>query len=269
MTFKFQYRKTVIAIAVIATFISIIRVILESSIQSRIVNIFPTFLILAGAVILIIGQFSHFENKNMPSTFTFVAYCVFLVIELGYVFSNLFGNLFSQIVASAFPWIRWNFWSSVNIVFALLTIISYILLVASLIMFSTEKHHKDSFRLLRLSSLLLLIFSTLYCLVFIVSPIIYLELNNISYDVTLFVIYFGVPQVLHLFITILIFLMTFFMDKDSTLRSNKPKVRSRPNVRMVGMSEKEKLETLKKYQGLVENGVITREEFEEKKKKLL
>lgn len=255
MKIEYKHKNLVLAFSIIAAAISVGGVLFESIVEQEFVSgSATTFMVLMGMVLLIIGQFSHFENRHTQSLFSFSSYILYLVIYGGYFFKISWGvateNDGNQILRS------------VNSIFGVFCAISFALLVISLILNSTSRNPNDSIHLLRISGLLLLIFSSLFCLGDIIASTISIDGSNVSIELT----ESAFSSSMYLVISIIVFLITFFMDKNSYIGAQ-----GKTNFKRGSsyMSEKDKLDTLKRYKELLEKGTITQEEFDSKKKDLI
>jgi len=255
MKIEYKHKGLILAFSILASAISTGGVLFQSIVQQQYVAGTPTtFFVLGGMVLLIIGQFSHFENNHTQSIFAFAAYITYLVIYGGYFAKTSWGvleNEGNQVLRS------------INSIFGVFCAISFALLIVSLVLYFSKRNPKDSIHLLHVSVLLLLIFSSLFCLGDIIASTISVNGNSVSVSLT----EAAFSSSLYLVVSIIVFLMTFYMDKSSYIRSEENINYRRSSSG--NMSEKEKLDTLKRYRELLEEGIITQKEFDSKKKELI
>lgn len=256
MKFEYKHKNIILAFSILAAIISVAIVIFESVVRDDYVSgSLTTFLVLGGMVLLIIGQFSNFENTKTKSMFTFVAYCIYLIIYGRYFVSTSWGVAFNAVGNQVLR--------SVNSIFGVFCAISFILLIASLIAYTTSRNPKDSIHLLKISGVLLLVFSSLFCLGDIVAYIIDFGEESVRIELT----QSALNSSMYLVISIVVFFMTFFLEKTSYFKMRSESKNSGSSKRW--MSEKDKLNTLKKYRELLESGAISKEEFDKKKNEIM
>jgi len=257
MKFSYKYQKTVVILSMVAALLSIVGVIFQSVITREYqTGTFVTFLVIGCMVLLIISNFAQFENKKLPAMFDFIAYCIYLFIYGNYFIKtsyNMSQNITVNVVLQ-----------SVNSIFGVFCGVSFVLLVASLIVYSCASKPKDSLHLLQISGLLLLMFSVLFCGGNIAAASIEL-IGNGSISVVSSLVF---ESAMYLVVSVIVFFITYFIkkepfnDRESTRNGNTV---SSQDI----LSEKEKAETLKRFGDLLKEGAISKEEFDKKKKALL
>jgi len=257
MKFSYKYQITVVILSMVAALLSIVGVIYQSVITNHYqAGTFVTFLIISCMVLLIISNFAHFENRKLPTMFNFIAYCIYLFIYGNYFVKTSYSvsqNSGDNVVLQ-----------SVNSIFGVFCGVSFVLLVASLIVYSCATKPKDSLHLLQISGLLLLMFSVLFCGGNIVGASLAL-IGNGSISVVSSLVF---ESTMYLVVSIIVFFITYFIKKEPFNERESLKNGNTVNSQYV-LTEKEKAETLQRFGDLLKEGAISKEEFDRKKKELL
>lgn len=262
MLFEFKHRGIILTLSIIAAIIVIASNIIDNVVHDGFeVGSITTFLVLGAMLLFIIGQYTHFENPRVKARFSFASYIVYLIIYGRYFLSTIWST--SALTENV--WVK-----SVNSILGVFCALSFIFLIISLVMNSISNSRVDSYSLLKISGVLLLVFTFLFGVGDFIASSTSESFGTMNQnELGIFIVESILSPLMYILVSILIFFMTFFLSKDSKIVMRNKDKKYRYTKKPIGMTEKEKLDTLKKYQDLLDNGIITKEEFEQKKKKLI